>query len=285
MEQFSALDWHPSLADPTGKREGKPRRKGRTMVIDKGLGLGAYADLLRMASSYIDCIKLGFGTSALYPAELLQRKIELARAADIHIMPGGTFLELAVAKERVDDFLRTVIAYGFTAIEISDGTIEMSRNLRSSLIIKAIDAGLTVFTEYGKKLSNTTLEIEKLAKTVEIDTGLGAQWVTVEARESGKGVGIFNENGDLRQEELRSIVASVGDASRLMWEAPLKTQQAELIQHLGTDLNIGNVSPEEVLALEALRRGLRSDTFAFGLQQNYTYAKGGESESRAAGAP
>jgi phosphosulfolactate synthase len=266
MEHNVKLDWHPALADPTGKRECKPRRAGQTMVIDKGLGLRAYEDMIRVAAPYIDVIKLGFGTSALYPKELLQQKIGLAREAGILIMPGGTFLEVAIQKQEVDSFLDTVASYGFSAIEVSDGTIEINRNLRSSLIVRGIDAGLTVVTEYGKKIFGSSIALDELANTVEIDTELGALFVTIEARESGKGVGIFDEFGATKTDDLSAVIASVADSSRLMWEAPLKSQQAELLQALGQHLNIGNVAPEDVLSLEALRRGLRSDTFHLGRQ-------------------
>ncbi len=266
MDQTSRLDWHPSLADPTGRRTAKPRSTGRTMVIDKGLGLRAFEDMLGIAAPHIDVVKLGFGTSALYPEDQLRRKIEAAREAGLLIMPGGTFLEVAVSQQLVDTFLTTARGYGFSAIEVSDGTIEMKRDQRSALIVKAIDAGFTVVTEYGKKLFGSSIETEELARTVEIDTALGATFVTIEARESGKGVGIFDENGDCKTEDLDAIMHCVPDSSVLMWEAPMKSQQAELLQALGPNLNIGNVAPEDVLSLEALRRGLRSDTFDLGKQ-------------------
>lgn len=266
MKQNCSLEWHPELADPTGQRKEKPRRTGQTMVIDKGLGIHAFEDMVRIGGAYIDVIKLGFGTSGLYPKEILLRKIELAREAGILIMPGGTLLEVAVVKQKVDAYLETVRGYGFTALEVSDGTIEMNRNVRSSLIVEAIDAGLTVVTEYGKKKLGSTIVIDELARTVEIDTDLGAAFVTIEARESGKGVGVFDESGDCKTDELWSIMRCVIDSSALMWEAPLKSQQAELLQALGPNLNIGNVMPEDVLSLEALRRGLRSDTFQLGLE-------------------
>src|SRR5690606_5872587 len=140
------------------------------MVIDKGLGLRTFEDMVQAAASHIDLIKLGFGTSALYPPELLVEKIRIASDAGILIMPGGTFLEVAVSQGKVDAFFDTVCKYGFTAVEVSDGTIELSRNMRSSLIVQGIDAGLTVVTEYGKKLFGSTIAVDELAATVEIDT-------------------------------------------------------------------------------------------------------------------
>lgn len=233
------------------------------MLIDKGLGLRAFEDLIQTAAPYIDIVKFGFGTPCLYPPELLRRKIAAATAAGVKTMPGGTMLEVAVAQDLVGTFFASASACGFTAIEVSDGTIEMNRDLRSALIVKALDAGFMVVTEYGKKLAGSKVEAEELARTVEIDTALGAEFVTIEARESGKGVGIFDEHGAVRKAELDTIVRTV-PCSALMWEAPLKSQQAELLQAFGPNVNIGNVAPEDALALEALRRGLRSDTFHLG---------------------
>lgn len=264
MEQTSKTEWHEALADPTGRRVTKPRLNGKTMVIDKGLGLHAYEDMILTAGAHIDLIKLGFGTAALYPQHILQRKIELAGEYGIPIMPGGTFLEVAIAKNKLDAFFTAVRKLGFTALEVSDGTIDIPRHLRSSLIVRGLEAGLQIVTEYGKKIWGSTIEIEELAQTVDIDTGLGALFVTVEGRESGKGVGIFDGNGDFKEEELSRLTQVIPDQSKLMWEAPLKQQQAYLLQLLGPDLNIGNVAPDDVMSLEALRRGLRSDTFHLG---------------------
>src|SRR5690606_23087089 len=123
--------------DPVGLRKQKPRAAGKTMVLDKGLGLYAFEDLLDTCGAYIDTIKLGFGTSALYPADVLRRKIKLAQAAQIDIIPGGTFLEVAITQGVCDPFLETVAAFGFSGIEVSDGTIELDRLMRNDLIRKA----------------------------------------------------------------------------------------------------------------------------------------------------
>ena len=49
--------------------------------------------------------------------------------------------------------------------------------------------------------------------------------------------------------------------NRLIWEAPLKNQQTYLIQQFGPNVNLGNIPTGEALALEALRAGLRFETF------------------------
>lgn len=261
MDVTSRLDWHPLLKDPTLCRSVKPRSCGKTMVMDKGLGIRAFEDMLETSAPYIDLLKIGFGTTPLYPVRLLQRKIELARQHQIAIMPGGTFLEVAVAQDAVADFFDKVRALGFTAIEVSDGTIEMARSLRSELIRLGREAGLTVYTEYGKKLWGSVIDSEQLLETVLIDVQQGASLVTIEARESGEGVGIFDADGRCRDEELRRILDMLPDPGRILWEAPQKQQQIVLLKTIGPDVNLGNIAPSDIYSLESLRRGLRSDTF------------------------
>ncbi|MGG1515267.1 phosphosulfolactate synthase [Paenibacillus oryzisoli] len=266
MEVTSQLQWNPVLADPTGAREAKPRTLGKTMVMDKGLGLIAFQDLLHTSGEHIDMIKLGFGTSPLYPQAVLKSKINLAKEHGICIYPGGTFLEVAVRQEAVDSYFDTIMALGFNGVEVSDGTIQMERRLRNELIGKGIAEGLTVVTEYGKKGWGSTIELNELIETVLIDRELGASLVTIEARESGRGVGIFDEEGNCKDEELQQVLDAIPNRI-LLWEAPMKNQQVHLISMLGPGIHLGNIAPEEVIALEALRRGLRSDTLALGARK------------------
>ncbi|MDD9267507.1 phosphosulfolactate synthase [Paenibacillus sp. GCM10023248] len=267
MEVTSYLNWNPVLADPTGRRQAKPRTLGKTMVMDKGLGPCAFQDLLHTASHHVDMIKLGFGTSPLYPESVLKSKINLAKENGICIYPGGTFLEVAITQNAVDDYFDMVTALGFNGLEISNGTIDFSRKLRNELIKRGIEEGLEVVTEYGKKGWGSAIELEELIETVMLDTEMGAVLVTVEARESGMGVGIFDQQGKCKDEEVEQVLSAVpGD--RLLWEAPLKSQQVHLINMLGPQIHLGNIAPHEIIALEALRRGLRSDTLSLGTRKD-----------------
>lgn len=261
MEIKIGASWPKALLDPSESRGGKPRSAGLTMVIDKGLGPRAFADLLAVAGPYIDLVKFGFGTSPLYPVPILQDKIALAREAGVAVFPGGTLLEAAIRMNAESDCLETVADIGFDGVEVSDGTIELSRKLRDRLIREATRLGLRVFTEYGKKTPGSRLVLDDLRRTAEADLQCGAEMVTVEARESGIGIGVFDERGGCREEELRSVLSALPYGKNLLWEAPLKQQQADLLRIVGPDANIGNVPPEEAIALETLRRGLRSDTF------------------------
>jgi phosphosulfolactate synthase len=261
MELTSYLNWNPVLADPSGQRQTKPRTLGKTMVMDKGLGLNAFEDLLSTSSAHLDMIKIGFGTSPLYPQHVLRSKIKMAKESGICIYPGGTFLEVAITQHAVDSFFDMIIALGFNGIEISNGTIEVERKLRNELIVRGIEEGLEVVTEYGKKGWGSAIELEELIETVMIDTEIGAKLVTIEARESGIGVGIFDNYGKCKDEELQNVLSAI-PGQQLLWEAPLKSQQVHLISMLGPDIHLGNISPNELIALEALRRGLRSDTLS-----------------------
>ena len=85
----------------------------------------------------------------------------------------------------------------------------------------------------------------------------------IEGRESGAGVGIYDEQGGIKQDDLDQIAEIAGDKlDWLIWEAPQKAQQAELIKRFGVNVNLGNIAQGDSLALEALRSGLRFETFA-----------------------
>ncbi|MGE5704459.1 MAG: phosphosulfolactate synthase, partial [Clostridia bacterium] len=249
--------WPDSWIDPSGKRGDKPRKTGITMVIDKGLGLEATKDYLDMASSYMDVYKIGFGTSVLYPVPFLRQKIELAKQHQLNVMPGGTFFEISCAQGPMESYFSRMKALGFNAVEISDGTLPMSRETRSRAIAHAADAGFVVYSEYGKKAADYKADMNQLLETLEADLYAGASYVIVEARESGN-VGVFSRTGEVDIEFLHNVNRVAKDmAKRLIWEAPQKQQQVSLLFELGLDVNLGNIAIAEVLSLEALRRGLR----------------------------
>ncbi|OXM88184.1 phosphosulfolactate synthase [Paenibacillus rigui] len=264
MEVKSHLKWHPLLSDPTGKRSLKPRTLGQTMVIDKGLGIHALEDLLQTAGAHIDMLKIGFGTSPLYSTELLKQKIDMIKSHQILVYPGGTFLEVAIQQDALDAYFDMISCLGFNGLEISDGTIDVPRSQRSELIRRGVRDGFTVITEYGKKCWGSSIEIEELIETVVIDAELGASLITIEGRESGKGVGIYDEQGGCKDKDIERVLTRVPSSNLLLWEAPHKDQQVHLLNMLGTDIHLGNISPSDVISLEALRRGLRSDTLHLG---------------------
>jgi phosphosulfolactate synthase len=256
--------WHPLLHDPSCERKAKPRTTGLTMIIDQGIGPRMFEEMLVIAAPYVDFIKLGFGTSTLYPFDVLKEKILLAREAGVRIYPGGTFFEIAYQCDVVGSYLETLARAGFNCVEISDGTICLQSDVRSSLIKKCVSQGFTVLSECGKKETGTNLTMDELEETLYKDLEAGSSYVIVEGRESGTNVGIYDREGKPDYEFLCAVETLIPKSirDRLIWEAPMRQQQIDFIRFFGRNVNMGNIQPDEIYSLESLRRGLRSDTFS-----------------------
>ncbi len=258
--QASANLWHEVIRMPIPGREKKPREQGFTMVLDKGLGVMETKDLMEKAGAYIDFLKLGFGTSVLYDQFLLEEKINLARKFDTDIYPGGTFMEIAVLQNKLEAYLHLAKKLGYTAVEVSDGTVHISPETRARAIHAAAALGFKVLTEVGKKDPRDKSRTEFYSEQIRQDLAHGAYRVIVEGRESGKNTGFYDREGRFNVAEMEEILSAADHPRQLIWEAPLKEQQRDLIFKFGPNVNLGNISPHEVLALEALRVGLRGDT-------------------------
>jgi len=256
--------WDDIISFPLqGRVPKKPnvlRNNGITMTIDKGLSLEETANLLSVGSDYVDLIKFGFGTSAFYSPEFLKEKVRLIQSYQTEAYPGGTFLEVAIMQGKLSSFLNRAKEFGFRIIEISDGTIPMTDEVRKNIIHTVLSAGFQVITEVGKKNPQDKISRTKIVQQILSDLENGAWKVIVEGRESGKGVGVYNQQGEIDEKSLEDIVDSLPEQSTLIWEAPLKNQQQYLIERFGVNINLGNIPTNEILALEALRVGLRGDT-------------------------
>ena len=240
----------------------KPRKEGLTMVLDRCHGLPQTADLLALSGDYIDHIKLSFGTSVFMDEELLRRKIQMIRAREIDIFPGGTLMEATLVQGVYQKYLQRAKVLGFNTVEISDGTIDLSPKRRADCIKRACDAGLKVITEVGKKDPTLYPKPAEICDQIGRDLETGAVNVILEARESGTGIGIYDEAGEVRQDTMKAILSGLGEnKDKIIWEAPLKSQQSELILRFGPNVNLGNIRPKDVLGLETLRCGLRFETF------------------------
>lgn len=234
------------------------------MVMDKGLGLGETRDILEMAHPYIDLWKMGFGTSMLYPPRFLREKVAVVSSYDVHIYFGGTLLEIAYFQGKLMDFLTMTKDLGILVVEVSDGTLDMSEDERGHIIDAAASKGFLVLTEAGKKDPMRPITAGEVLARVKADLERGAWKVILEGRDSGKGVGIYDSEGNVREALLEEVILGLTKEG-LMWdlifEAPQSHQQRELLLRLGLNVNLGNVNPRDVITLEAMRVGLRSDTF------------------------
>jgi len=252
--------WGDAVALPVQERIAKPRRVGRTMVIDKGIGLRELRDMLEVCAPFIDYIKLAFGTSVLYRPEILQRKVLAIRNFDVNVYPGGTLFELACAQGKAEAFVARAKEIGFTCLEVSDGTFEVSQSERRRRIDLGIEAGLSVITEVGKKDKRASVVAEKILHQLDLDLAWGADMAIVEGRDSGLGVGVYDDDGSPKNDVIEDVLSALHSPERVMWEAPISAQQQFWIRRLGPGVNLGNVQTKDVLTLEATRVALRGDT-------------------------
>jgi phosphosulfolactate synthase len=232
---------------------GLTRDGGLTHVLDKGLGPRGWEDVLEMAGEHIDIVKLGWGTS--YVTSNLRRKLDVLK--DKRVVIGGTFFEVVYLRDKLDEYKRWLTELGLTHVEISDGSVEIPRERKLELIAE-FARDFTVLSEVGSKDSEVVFAPYEWVAWIKEEKEAGAWKVITEAREGGTS-GIFRPDGDMRTGLIAEIEHAV-DFHDLVWEAPTRQSQAWFIRHFGSDVNLGNIPPEEVISLETLRLGLRSDT-------------------------
>jgi phosphosulfolactate synthase len=236
-------------------RDPKPRERGLTHVIDKGLNLRDIEGLFDTAGDYVDVVKLGWGTS--YVTKNLEKKIALYRSFDTPVVCGGTLFEAVVARGKVDEYKRWLSDHRFSHVEISDGAIEIDRERKLDLIAD-LSRDFTVLSEVGSKDPDTVFAPYQWVQWLKEELDAGAWKVITEGREGGTS-GIFRQDGDMRTGLLEEIAHEIA-LDDLLFEAPTKASQAWFVKNFGPDVNLGNIPPEEVIPLETLRLGLRADT-------------------------
>ena len=241
-------------------RAAKPRRTGLTMVIDGGIGVAHFADVVTSAAEYIDFVKFGWGTAVV--TSRLQAKIDVLTANEIGFYFGGTLFEKYVLQGRFDDFRKFCDAWSSRHVEVSNGTIPLSNSEKASYIRK-LTGEFTVISEVGYKDPGRSEQLPPRiwAEYIAEDLAAGASLVTLEARESGRS-GICRPDGALRFGLVEDVLASGVGQDRLLFEAPSTSLQAYFVTRLGPDVNLGNVPASGVIGLETLRLGLRADTLA-----------------------
>ncbi|MDQ6841182.1 MAG: phosphosulfolactate synthase [Actinomycetota bacterium] len=241
-------------------RSPKPRTDGITHVIDRGLSVAEVDGLVEVAGDFIDIVKLGWGT-ALATGNL-ERKLERYRTHEIPVVLGGTLTELAIAQDRLDRLIAWVHELGLQHFEISDGTITLEHDRKLELIAR-LSREFTVLSEVGSKDDTGAITPPyRWVEQMQAELAAGAWKVIAEGREAGT-AGIFRPTGEVREGLIDEIVHEV-EVTRIMFDAPLKHQQVWFVRRFGSEVSLGNIPPGEVLALETLRLGLRSDTLGIG---------------------
>ncbi|WP_420384969.1 phosphosulfolactate synthase [Roseivirga sp.] len=238
------------------ERTQKPRDKGFTMAMDKGLSVRQAEDFVNVCGDYVDIVKLGWATSYVTPS--LDAKLQVYRDAGIPFYFGGTLFEAFIVRNQFDDYRKVLDKYDMPFAEVSDGSIELDHDTKCEYIAKLAEQ-VTVLSEVGSKDAEKIIPPYKWIELMQKELDAGAWKVIGEARESGN-VGLFRSTGEVRSGLVQEILTKI-PFEKIIWEAPQKAQQVYFIKLIGANVNLGNIAPEEVIPLETLRLGLRGDTF------------------------
>lgn len=234
----------------------KPRTNGITMVMDKGLSIQEVHHFMAVADPHVDIVKLGFGTSFVTPN--LREKIEVYRSYGMPIYFGGTLFEAFLVRNQFDDYIAMCKDFGVSYMEVSDGSITIPHAEKCGYIEKLTKHG-TVLSEVGSKDATHIIPPYKWIELMRAELSAGSSYVIAEAREAGN-VGIYRGTGEVREGLVQEILTQIPE-EKIIWEAPQKAQQLYFIELIGCNVNLGNIAPTEVIPLEAMRIGLRGDTF------------------------
>jgi phosphosulfolactate synthase len=238
------------------ERPAKPRDKGLTMMMDKGLSLNETINFIESCGDFTDLVKFGFGTALI--TKNLDKKIKLYKDAGIKPYFGGTLFEVFIIRGMFDDYRRFIDKYNLEVIEISDGSMQMKHEDKLKYI-EIMSKQVTVISEVGSKQKGVVIPDDKWVSMMKTELEAGSWKVIAEARESGN-IGIYNSDGSANIHLIECITKNL-DCNNIIWEAPNKAQQVYFIKLLGSNVNLGNIATNEVFSLETLRLGLRGDTF------------------------
>ncbi|MDP4184723.1 MAG: phosphosulfolactate synthase [Bacteroidota bacterium] len=237
------------------ERPVKPRQKGLTMVMDKGLSLREAEDFISSSAEYVDLVKLGFGTGIVTPN--LKEKIKLYKEAGLIPYFGGSLFEAFVLRSMFEEYRKFVLESGVELAEVSDGVLHMPSDIKCDFI-RRLSSDLTIISEVGSKVKGEEISNEAWVASMKAELSAGSWKVIAEARESGN-MGIYNSDGSANIDLINLIKENI-DFNNVIWEAPDKKQQVWFIQQCGPNVNLGNIPPTEAIPLETLRIGLRGDT-------------------------
>ena len=237
-------------------RASKPREEGLTMVMDKGLSLNEAENMVALKSELTDIVKLGFGTSLL--TRFIDKKINLYQKSGMMVYTGGTLFEAFVIRNQFDDFCKLMDKLKLEMVEVSDGSISINHDVKCEYIQK-LSKNFRVISEIGSKDESIILDDSQWISFMKKELDAGSWKVIAEAREGGN-VGMFDPNGNIKKDLIDKITSKI-PVDKILWEAPQKKQQVWFINSFGANVNLGNISPNDIISLECLRLGLRGDTF------------------------
>jgi phosphosulfolactate synthase len=231
---------------------------GLTVVLDRLSGL--LKDEFHEVSKYVNAILIGWGLPLVWSEDGLRSRIEFYREEGVKVAMSGMLIERSFQKGGVDEVLARAKSTGFDMVEVSDGIVDMSALAKENLVSKAKSLGFDVLYTVGKKDPSAQLSLNEMLAQIQAGLRLEPFKVVVESRERGRGIGIYDSEGNVKWPALRAITSTF-DHRDLIFEAPSEAQQAALILELGPDVNLGHVALGSVAAVQSERMGLRFDTF------------------------
>jgi phosphosulfolactate synthase len=224
-------------------------------VLDKGVPIPELEGFLESTGHLVDVVKIGWGVG--YIDRCLSARVAACHQAGVAVSLGGTLVEIAVSQGRMPDLCRWATRQSIDVLEVSNGLGHMSAG-RKTEMIAALSKDFVVLAETGSKDGSRPVIAQAWAEEMDADLAAGASLVIAEGRESGT-VGLYSPDGAISAELVDAIAARV-PVDRVIFEAPQKAQQAWFVEHVGVNVNLGNIPPQEALPLETLRLGLRADT-------------------------
>jgi len=240
---------------------GVPPLPARTEPFDPGYDSVTLAAHLEQSAHLIEILKLSMSSWLVADQRSTVRKIDAAHTAGVPVVSGGGPFEIAVAMGRLEAYLDLVAELGFDRIEAGRGFV--AHSLKPEAVVEmARTRGMQVQFELGGKHTGsfTVSTVDALLEEGRRWVDAGTTQVVIEARESARAVGLFDDAGGFDAEMAARFVDSFG-IDVVVFEAPTKVSQFALMSSLGPGVHLCNVRLEELLRVEIFRRGLHADAF------------------------
>jgi phosphosulfolactate synthase len=229
-----------------------------TLVLDRFSGL--IKEEFEEVAKYVNAVQYGWGLPNVWSTEAVKKRTKYYQGFGIKVVMSGTIIEHAIVQSSVDKALDEAAELGFDVVEVSDGIIDMTPKDKATLTSKVKARGFEIIYTVGKKDPAAQPSQRELLSQIEAGMRTEPLKVMIESRERGRGVGIYDSEGNVKWPLLRSIT-SIFDPGKLVFEAPREEQQAALILELGPNVNLAHVALGSVATLQSGRLGLRFDTF------------------------
>jgi len=231
----------------------KPREEGITCFADQYHPLKEIEVFLETASDAIDYGKfIHIGLRENVPNGWLEKKINLYKEKGLKIFPGGIPFQVAAIQNKVPEYFDWLKTYGFDAVEISDDAMISNIEITkwNDMIKKALDKGLKVFTELGKKSVEEPLNLEEAYERIQQELELGVTYCTIERSE----LDVYL-SGDATP--LVNLVKKVGLKNLIFEPNPGGWPHIHrwCLKTLGLNVNLSNIRKDEVISLDWARRG------------------------------